>query len=106
VVQLRDRVGAEHPLVADVACRNTLFNATAQSGAEMVSDLVQLRVAACRIELLNENPSQVQSTISIYRDLLAGRVSGRDVWRRLQADNRIGVTRGTLETRRNPLAIL
>ncbi|MCP4885599.1 MAG: U32 family peptidase [Planctomycetaceae bacterium] len=106
VVQLRDRVGAEHPLVADVACRNTLFNATAQSGAEMVSDLVQLRVAACRIELLNENPSQVQSTISIYRDLLAGRVSGRDVWRRLQADNRIGVTRGTLETKRNPLAIL
>ena len=33
VVKLRDRVGVEHPLTADVGCRNTLFNAVPQSGA-------------------------------------------------------------------------
>ena len=32
-VKLRDRVGLEHPLKADVGCRNTLFHAQAQSGA-------------------------------------------------------------------------
>jgi putative protease len=37
---------------------------------------------------------------------LAGELSGKDVWRALQAANRVGVTRGTLEERRNPLAIL
>jgi putative protease len=99
-------VGAEHPLVADVACRNTLFNAKAQSGAELMADLLDRQIACFRIELLNESPRQAQSIVAIYRDLLAGRVSGDDVWRKLQADNRIGVTRGTLESRRNPLAIL
>jgi putative protease len=29
-----------------------------------------------------------------------------DVWSRLRAMNRIGVTRGTLEERRDPLALL
>src|SRR6185436_7269725 len=36
-VKLRDRVGMEHPLKADVGCRNTVFNALAQTGAEYVS---------------------------------------------------------------------
>jgi hypothetical protein len=38
-VKLRDRIGMEHPLTADVGCRNTLFNATPQSGAEIVPRL-------------------------------------------------------------------
>ena len=29
--RLRDRIGKEHPLRADVGCRNTLYNATPQS---------------------------------------------------------------------------
>ena len=41
LVQLRDRVGSEHPLHADVGCRNTLFNAVPQSGAEVVASLVE-----------------------------------------------------------------
>ena len=39
-------------------------------------------------------------------DLAAGRVTGKQVWQHLKAANRVGVTRGTLEERRNPLAIL
>jgi len=38
-VELRDRTGMEHPLIADVGCRNTLFNAVAQSSAEIVPEL-------------------------------------------------------------------
>jgi putative protease len=33
-VSLRDRVGLDHPLKADVGCRNTVFHARAQSGAQ------------------------------------------------------------------------
>jgi putative protease len=38
-VHLRDRVGMEHPLKADVGCRNTLFNAVAQTGAQFFTEL-------------------------------------------------------------------
>lgn len=105
-VRLRDRIGYEHLLTADVGCRNTLFNATAQSGAEVVADLIAGGVRRLRIEVLDESPQQVREIFDLYSHLAAGQVSGDKVWRRLKATNRVGVTRGTLEERRNPLAIL
>ena len=33
-VHLRDRSGVDHALKADLGCRNTLFNGTAQTGVE------------------------------------------------------------------------
>ncbi len=105
-VELRDRVGMEHPLKADVGCRNTLYNATPQSSAEVVADLIKRGIRQFRIEFLNDSPSEMRQVIRSYRDLLAGRTSGSEVWVTLEAMNRVGVTRGTLEERRNPLAIL
>jgi putative protease len=106
-VKLRDRIGMEHPLRADVGCRNTLFNAVPQSGAEAVPALLKAGVRHFRIELLHDEPAEtIAATIELYRELLAGRLRGDEVWRRLHASNRVGVTRGTLEERRNPLAIL
>ncbi len=106
VVQLRDRVGKMHVLQADIACRNTLYNATPQSSADVVSSLIDRGVNWFRVELLDESASHAEQTLKLYRRLLSGEVSGPDVWRSLAADNRVGVTRGTLEAKRNPLAIL
>jgi U32 family peptidase len=106
VVHLRDRVGMEHRLTADVGCRNTLFNATPQSAAEALTDLLTHGVRDYRIELLDVSSADVRRMVGLYRDLLAGRIRSDDVWRSLKASNRVGVTRGTLEERRNPLAIL
>ncbi len=97
VVQLRDRVGMEHPLTADVGCRNTLFNATPQSAAEVVPALLDAGIREFRIELLVESPSDIAATIALYRRLLNGEVTGQHVWKTLNATNRVGVTRGTLE---------
>ncbi len=106
-VRLRDRVGMEHTLTADVGCRNTLFNAVPQSAAEAVPQLIARGVRDFRLELLNDLPdSEVARTIDLYRQLLAGQLSGTQVWGALRAANRVGVTRGTMEERRNPLAIL
>ena len=105
-VELRDRTGADHPLVADVGCRNTLFNAVAQSSAEVVPELISAGIRRYRIELLRETPDQISGLLDTYRGLLSGSASGEHVWRTLNAMNRVGVTRGTLESRRNPLAIL
>ena len=105
-VKLRDRIGVEHPLTADVGCRNTLYNAVPQSGAEVVPALLSRGIGHFRVELLDEQPAQVAEVLAAYRALLEGRASGREVWTRLNAANRVGVTRGTLEERRNPLAIV
>lgn len=105
-VHLRDRLGMEHRLLADVGCRNTLFNAVPQSAAEVVPQLSARGVRDFRIELLDESPEEIGPLAGLYQQLLAGQVAGHEVWRRLRAANRVGVTRGTLEERRHPLAIL
>ena len=105
-MKLRDRVGMEHVLHADVGCRNTLFNAVPQSAAEVVPTLLSRGLRDFRIELLSENEEEARGVIGLYQELLEGRTGGKQVWQRLRASNRVGVTRGTLEERRNPLAIL
>ncbi|HTN77577.1 MAG TPA: DUF3656 domain-containing protein [Pirellulaceae bacterium] len=106
-VELKDRLGVAHPLQADVGCRNTLFNAVPQSAAEAVPSLLAHHLRHFRLEVLTDpTAEELDNLLGLYRDLLAGRVSGKDVWTRLKASNRVGVTRGTLEERRNPLAIL
>jgi putative protease len=107
LVHLRDRVGTEHFLDADIGCRNTLYNGRAQSGAEAVPGLVERGIRHFRIELLpTATASEIQMLITLYRQLIEGRLAATNVWQQLRADNRIGVTRGTLEQKRNPLAIL
>ena len=95
-VRLRDRVGAEHPLKADVGCRNTVFNSQAQTGAEFVSRMIELGVKNFRVEFLNETPEQVAQTIAQYRQLLRGEISGTQLWRELKLFNQLGVTRGQM----------
>ena len=95
-VRLRDRVGAEHPVKADVGCRNTVFNALAQTGAEYVSRMIELGVRHFRVEFLNETPDQVTETISKYRQLLRGEITGAQLWRELKLMNQLGVTRGQM----------
>jgi putative protease len=105
-VKLRDRLGMEHPLVADVGCRNTLFNAVPQSAAEALPQLLAAGVRSFRLELLDESGPELKLVLDLYSRLLAGAVSAKEVWSQLRASNRVGVTRGTLEERRNPLAII
>jgi putative protease len=95
-VRLRDRVGAEHPLKADVGCRNTVFNSLAQTGAEYVSRMIELGVRHFRVEFLNETPEQLTETISKYRRLLRGEITGIQLWRELKLFSQLGVTRGQM----------
>jgi U32 family peptidase len=94
-VRLRDRVGIEHPLRADVGCRNTLFNVRAQTGAEYFQELRDTGLTHYRVELLEENKSETEAIVRAYRALLDEPVNGTHLWRRLKAQSQLGVTRGT-----------
>ncbi len=96
-VKLRDRVGTEHLLQADAGCRNTVFNGTAQTGAEYMQRLIGLGVRSFRLEFVNETPDQVRQTIDCYQQLLQGKMTGAQLWRKLKLQNRLGVTRGPFE---------
>ena len=93
-VELKDRVGARHPVKADAGCRNTVFNAIAQTGAEHLSKLRDAGARFFRVEFLNETPEMVGRTIQMYQKLLAGQISGAELWRELKLLNQLGVTRG------------
>ncbi|ODH01889.1 peptidase U32 [Nostoc sp. KVJ20] len=95
-VKLKDRVGSEHVLKADVGCRNTVFNGTAQTGAEYVQRLIELGLRYFRIEFVNETPEQVSKTIHCYSQLLRGEITGSQLWRELKLQNQLGVTRGPM----------
>ncbi len=99
-VLLRDRSGAEHPLRADLGCRNTLFNARAQTAAEALPQLRKAGVGHLRLELLDEIAAQARLRVEQYLAALAGRLSGRELWRSEQLDSRLGVTRGSLKASR------
>jgi len=96
-VRLRDRVGMEHPLKADAGCRNTVFNARAQTGAEFAARLIELGVRQFRVEFVNESPAEVTRTLARYQSLLRGEITGTELWRELRLHNQLGVTRGQLE---------
>jgi putative protease len=96
-VQLRDRVGLEHPLKADAGCRNTLYNARAQTGAEFYSRLFDLGVRHFRVEFVNESAAEVGATLMRYQALLDGAITGSALWRELKLHNQLGVTRGQMK---------
>jgi U32 family peptidase len=95
-VKLRDRAGKEHPLKADVGCRNTLYNAVPQTAAEYLSRLRHKGARFLRIEFLDDDPVAVERTITLYREVLEGTRDGKSLWRELKAANQYGVTRGPL----------
>jgi putative protease len=96
-VELRDRVGKDHPLIPDVGCRNTLFNASAQSAAEFVPRMRELGISSFRVEMLRESPEQCIALLDRYARVLRGLEDGKTACRQLRVLNQLGVTRGTLD---------
>ena len=95
-----------HPLKADAGCRNTVYNALAQTGAEYVAKSVALGGRHFRLEFLDEPADVVTRTIAAYRGLLRGEMSGAQLWRELKLRHQLGVTRGSLDRGERPITVL
>ncbi|WP_248929479.1 U32 family peptidase [Paenibacillus hamazuiensis] len=93
---LQDRIGMSHPVRVDEGCRNTVYNAIDQSGAEYVRNFMELGVPLFRVEFLEETADKVREVISLYQRALRGEINGTQVWKSLKATNQLGVTRGQL----------
>lgn len=95
---LRDYAGHEHPVVVDVSCRNTVFNAMAQSAAPLVPELLELGVRRFRVELVWEGAEEVTRTLAAYRRLLRGELTPAAALETAAVHERYGVT--TLRVRK------
>jgi putative protease len=91
-IALRDFAGHEHPVVVDVGCRNTMFNALAQSAAPLVPKLLGLGVRRFRVEFVWERGEEVTRTLSAYRKLLTGELSAAEALKAASVHERYGVT--------------
>ena len=86
----------QHPVRVDTGCRNTVYNAILQSGAEFFHSFHQAGVTYFRIEFLEETKADVKQVIQLYSDMIDGKIDAAQVWRKLKATHQLGVTRGHL----------
>jgi putative protease len=89
-------VGLDHPVEADVGCRNTVFHAQPQSAASLVGVAQKAGVGRFRIELVRERPDDVAALVHAYRGLLSGTTSAKDVLKQLRTSGGYGVVKGSL----------
>lgn len=99
LVELEDRVGQFHPLMADVGCRNTVFNGIAQTGASYHEQFSSQGLKRYRVELLRESAEETQALVQSYRRLLDGTLSPRQLVHHLGVAEQLGTTQGTLRPR-------
>jgi putative protease len=91
-VALRDFAGLEHPVLVDVSCRNTVFNAQAQSAAPLVPVLLERGVRRFRVEFVWERGAEVTRTLAAYRALLRADISAHAAMQRVGVHEQYGVT--------------
>jgi U32 family peptidase len=101
-VALRDTAGREHPVMADVGCRNTVFGAEAQQAAMHLDDWRCAGMRHFRIEFAHESAEQVTRIARAFHEGL----TGRELAQSLQRIAPQGVTEGSLFVPESALVVL
>ena len=93
-VSLVDPRGLAHPVITDVGCRNTVFEARAQSAATLAPRLVAAGVQRFRVELVRETEAETTRVLTTYRALLRGELTPREAIAKVGVHEQFGVVRG------------
>lgn len=80
----RDEHGRDHLVLADMGCRNTVFNAQAQSGAHHMRTWSLSGYGWLRVELVDEPADAVGPLLDGYRAVLGGQTTSRELWEFLE----------------------
>ncbi len=96
-VHLKDMYGNRHEIKADQECRNTMFNATAQSTIKYLDDWKKVGVSLYRFEALHEEGADLLIKINTYLDLIRSRVSVNEAYSRLGKIESYGLGIGQLD---------
>jgi U32 family peptidase len=91
-------------VLADMGCRNTVFNSQAQTGVSYLKRWVASGVKHYRVELVDEPASAVRDILETYKSVLDGDMSPGEAARFLSMlpdanGNVHGISRGSLEVK-------
>ncbi len=95
-VALRDSAGREHPVMADVGCRNTVFGAEAQDASQHLDSWRAVGIRHYRLEFVHETGEQVRQVAEAFRATLDGELGVSELRRRLTRTAPQGITEGSL----------
>ncbi len=94
-VELKDREGRSHPVLADVGCRNTVFGAEAQEASAHLDLWLAAGVRHWRLEFVHEDADQVRRVFLAFDKGLQGG-SVRELQSELKRIAPEGTTQGSL----------
>lgn len=93
---LRDVQGREHPVMADVGCRNTVFGAEAQVASRHLDALIASGLRHFRLEFVHETAAEVRRVSAAFRAYFDGALTALELDDRLAGLSRQGTTEGSL----------
>ncbi|WP_075083904.1 U32 family peptidase [Mariniblastus fucicola] len=95
-IAVRDAQGREHPVMADVGCRNTVFGAEAQTDPQSIASWQEAGIANFRLEFVYQTPEQIVAIADAFRSHLDGMTMAHDLATVLEANSPQQTTRGSL----------
>ena len=96
LVQLRDPAGRQHPVMADVGCRNTVFGAEAQEASQHLEAWRTAGIRHFRLEFAHETGLQVAEITGLFHDALRGDMPYGVLGQKLKQAAPGGTTQGSL----------
>ena len=95
-VALKDTGGREHPVMADIGCRNTVFGAEAQEASMHLELWRKAGIAHFRLEFVHESGEEIARITRFVGDALEGRTSFTQLGQDLKRIAPQGTTEGSL----------
>ncbi len=94
----KDSEDAEHPVIVDAGCRNTVFDGMPQSPASLVPELLRRGLERFRVEFLREDRDATARILLAARELLDGGKTPREFLAATGARESVGVGRGRMKS--------
>ena len=95
-IAVRDAQGREHPVMADVGCRNTVFGAEAQTDSNAISEWQAAGISNYRLEFVYQTPEQIAAIADAFRSHLDGMTVASDLAAVLEENSPQQTTQGSL----------
>ncbi len=95
-IALRDGSGRQHPVLADVGCRNTVFGAEAQTATRFLQSWSRSGIRNFRIEFVDQSSDEVLGISNAFIDFFDGKSDVSDLDNTLNRFTRQGTTQGSL----------
>ncbi len=95
-IALKDARGRQHPVMADVGCRNTVFGAEVQSAAKFLDEMRSAGIRHFRCEFVHQDETTTRAVCESFLEYFADTISSLQLQRQLSDFSPAGTTDGSL----------